>query len=282
MSAIYKRDLRAYFTSPVGYVFIAAFLFVMNLVFFLMNMLTGENRLTTCYTVMLYAMMILVPILTMRTFSEDYKQKTDQLLLTSPVRPVGIVMGKFLAAYTVFVITLSVLLINQAGNDVFAAVILHPAETQVPVQPARCRFPRFQGPVRQMEDLSIPDPGVQHPDVLQFAPVSRLSSPLGEEGGAVQDHGPAVSLFPAVQHPGGKLPKVAVLLIEFRRHAPVSRFPAQTAAAASISARSCRKRATAGGAIFGNQSSISPGEMKRASTTSSGWSRSAGSFSGHR
>ncbi len=112
MSAIYKRDLRAYFTSPVGYVFIAAFLFVMNLVFFLMNMLTGENRLTTCYTIMLYAMMVLVPILTMRTFSEDYKQKTDQLLLTSPVRPTGIVMGKFLAAYTVFVITLALMLVQ--------------------------------------------------------------------------------------------------------------------------------------------------------------------------
>ena len=112
MSAIYKRDLRAYFTSPVGYVFVAAFLFVMNLVFFLMNMLSGQNRLTTCYTIMLYAMMVLVPILTMRTFSEDYKQKTDQLLLTSPVRPVGIVMGKFLAAYTVFVITLALMLVQ--------------------------------------------------------------------------------------------------------------------------------------------------------------------------
>ena len=112
MSAIYKRDLRSYFTSPVGYVFIAAFLFVMNLVFFLMNMLSGQNRLTTCYTIMLYAMMVLVPILTMRTFSEDYKQKTDQLLLTSPVRPSGIVMGKFLAAYTVFVITLALMLVQ--------------------------------------------------------------------------------------------------------------------------------------------------------------------------
>ena len=112
MSAIYKRDLRSYFTSPVGYVFVAAFLFVMNLVFFIMNMLSGQNRLTTCYTIMLYAMMVLVPILTMRTFSEDYKQKTDQLLLTAPVRPVGIVMGKFLAAYTVFVITLALMLVQ--------------------------------------------------------------------------------------------------------------------------------------------------------------------------
>lgn len=112
MSAIFKRDLRAYFTSPLGYVFIAAFLFVMNLVFFIMNMLTGENQLAKCYSIMLYALMILVPILTMRTFSEDYKQRTDQLLLTAPVRPVGIVMGKFLAAYTVFVIGLALMLVQ--------------------------------------------------------------------------------------------------------------------------------------------------------------------------
>ncbi len=128
MSAIYKRDLRAYFTSPVGYVFIATLLFVMNLVFFIMNLLTGENRLTTCYTIMLYAMMVLVPILTMRTFSEDYKQKTDQLLLTSPVKPVGIVMGKFLAAYTVFVIALALMLVQviivAAVSDPNGAVIV--------------------------------------------------------------------------------------------------------------------------------------------------------------
>ncbi len=112
MSAIYKRDLRAYFTSPVGYVFIAAFVFVMNLVFFILNMLTAQNQLTTCYSIMLYALMVLVPILTMCTFSEDYKQKTDQLLLTAPVKPAGIVMGKFLAAYTVFVISLLLMLIQ--------------------------------------------------------------------------------------------------------------------------------------------------------------------------
>ena len=73
MSAILKRDLRAYFTSPVGYVFIASFVFVMNLVFYIFNMLSGQNRLTACYQVMLYALVVLAPILTMRTFSEDYK-----------------------------------------------------------------------------------------------------------------------------------------------------------------------------------------------------------------
>ena len=112
MSAIYKRDLRAYFTSPVGYVFIAAFVFVMNLIFYIQNMMTAQNRLTTVFSVMFYALLVLAPVLTMRTFSEEYKQKTDQLLLTAPVKPVGIVMGKFLAAYTVYVISLALLLIQ--------------------------------------------------------------------------------------------------------------------------------------------------------------------------
>ncbi len=112
MSAIYKRDLRAYFTSPVGYVFIAAFVFVMNLIFYIMNMLTGQNQLTAVFSIMFYALIVLAPILTMRTFSEEYKQKTDQLLLTAPVKPAGIVLGKFLAAYTVYVISLALLLIQ--------------------------------------------------------------------------------------------------------------------------------------------------------------------------
>ncbi len=112
MAAIYKRDLRAYFTSPVGYVFIAAFVFVMNLVFYILNMMTAKNQLTSVFSIMFYALIVLAPVLTMRTFSEEYKQKTDQLLLTSPVKPAGIVMGKFFAAYTVYVISLALLLIQ--------------------------------------------------------------------------------------------------------------------------------------------------------------------------
>lgn len=128
MLAIYKRDLRAYFASPLGYVFIAAFLIVMNLVFFVTNMLTGKNALTNVYTITLYILIIVVPILTMRTYSEDYKQKTDQLLLTSPVKASGIVMGKFLAAYTVYVIALLftiiyVIIVSAVGDVNMASVI---------------------------------------------------------------------------------------------------------------------------------------------------------------
>ena len=128
MLAIYKRDLRAYFSSPLGYVFIASFLIVTNLVFLLTNLLTGSNALGTVYTVILYILMVIVPILTMRTFSEDYKQRTDQLLLTSPVKASGIVMGKFLAAYTVYfialVITVIYVIIVAAVGDVNMASII--------------------------------------------------------------------------------------------------------------------------------------------------------------
>jgi ABC-2 type transport system permease protein len=127
MAAILKRDLRSYFTSPLGYVFIAAFLVIMNAVFYVTTILSSKNNITNVYAIMLYALMILVPILTMRTMSEDYKQRTDQLLLTSPVKPIGIVLGKFFAAYFVFIIalvfTIAQVIIVAAVGDVNMAVI---------------------------------------------------------------------------------------------------------------------------------------------------------------
>lgn len=128
MAAIYKRDLRAYFTSPLGYVFIAAFLIVMNSVFFVTNLLTGRNSISSVYTVTLYILIVIVPVLTMRTFSEDYKQKTDQLLLTAPVKASGIVLGKFLAAYTVYFIALLftiiyVIIVSAVGDVNMPSII---------------------------------------------------------------------------------------------------------------------------------------------------------------
>ncbi len=128
MAAIYKRDLRAYFTSPLGYVFIAAFLIVMNSVFFVTNLLTGRNSIASVYTVTLYILIVIVPVLTMRTFSEDYKQKTDQLLLTAPVKASGIVLGKFFAAYTVYFIALLftiiyVIIVSAVGDVNMASII---------------------------------------------------------------------------------------------------------------------------------------------------------------
>ncbi len=106
MLAIFKRDLRSYFTSPIGYVFIAVFLVVSNLFFYLLNVLNMYSDLSTLFSNLLFILMFIIPLLTMRLMSEEKKQKTDQMLLTAPVKIADIVVGKFLAALTVFLIAL--------------------------------------------------------------------------------------------------------------------------------------------------------------------------------
>ena len=106
MIAVFKRDFIAYFTSAIGYVYIGAYIFVLNLMFYFNNILSSNSSVSGIFSFMLLMMMFVTPILTMRVFSEDYKQKTDQLLFTAPVRFSSIVFGKFLSALAVFMIVL--------------------------------------------------------------------------------------------------------------------------------------------------------------------------------
>jgi ABC-2 type transport system permease protein len=128
MAAIFKRDLRAYFKSPLGYVYLAAFLLVLNIYFYLMNVYVGSCDLDNIFTFIVTMCVFLIPILTMRTFSEDYKQKTDQLLFTAPVRLTGIVLGKFFAALVVFALGILITLVYMVivatwGSLEFATVL---------------------------------------------------------------------------------------------------------------------------------------------------------------
>ena len=107
MLAIFKRDLRSYFTSPIGYVFIAVFLVVSNLFFYLINILNMYSDLSNVFSNLLFILMFIIPLLTMRLMSEEMKQKTDQMLLTAPVKIIDIVVGKLLAAMAVFLIALA-------------------------------------------------------------------------------------------------------------------------------------------------------------------------------
>lgn len=102
MLAIYKREMRSYFTTPIGYIFTAIFLCLSAAVFSYANLYTMSADTTTYFTVMLFSLVILMPLLSMKTFSEERKTKTEQLLLTAPVRLTGMVLAKFLAAYTIF------------------------------------------------------------------------------------------------------------------------------------------------------------------------------------
>ncbi len=102
MIAILKRELRAYFTGVVGYVFLASFLAVSAAVFSYTTLFSMSADVTAYFTFMLLFSAIILPILTMKSFSEERKMRTEQLLMTSPVSITGVVFGKLLASYIMY------------------------------------------------------------------------------------------------------------------------------------------------------------------------------------
>ena len=102
MLAIYKREMKAYFISPLGYVFLGVFLLVSGAVFCLSTFYEMTSDLTEYFSTMLFCFIILLPLLTMKLFTEEKRARTEQLLLTAPVSVFSVVFAKFLAAYTMF------------------------------------------------------------------------------------------------------------------------------------------------------------------------------------
>ncbi len=129
MNTIRKREIRGYFHTPVGYVFIGVFLAVSSVLFYMQILRQRSGDLPNFIAEMSYLWMLLSPVLTMRLLAEEKQKKTDQLLLTSPVSLPGIVVGKYLAAVTVLLIT--------AGLTLFFVLIvalygtIYPAELAV-------------------------------------------------------------------------------------------------------------------------------------------------------
>lgn len=122
MFAIFKRELKAYFTSPLGYVFLAIFYAFSGLFFYIFSLSVGSTDISSVFLLMFMVLMVFVPLLTMRLLSEDKKQKTDQLILTAPVSLLSIVMGKFLAAYAIFAIGVAVMPVYGFVMSTFATV----------------------------------------------------------------------------------------------------------------------------------------------------------------
>ena len=122
MFAIFKRELKAYFTSPLGYVFLAIFYAFSGLFFYIFYLSVGSTDISSVFLMMFIVLMVFVPLLTMRLLSEDKKQKTDQLILTAPVSLLSIVMGKFLAAYAIFAIGVAVMPVYGFVMSTFATV----------------------------------------------------------------------------------------------------------------------------------------------------------------
>jgi len=107
MFAIFKRELRAYFLTPIGYLYMGLFLLLTGIFFAFYNMFPQNSQFASFLGNILIIYLFTIPLLTMRLFSEEKRQNTDQLLLTSPVSITAIVCGKFLAALTVYCGTLA-------------------------------------------------------------------------------------------------------------------------------------------------------------------------------
>ncbi len=128
MIAIYKRELTSYFTSPIGYVFVAIFLAISGALFAVTTLFSMSGDTAGYFSYMIFVYVVLVPLLTMKTFSEERKTKTEQLLLTAPVTLFSMVMAKFLAAMTLFsacqLLSAAALLILNLYAQMKVAVVL--------------------------------------------------------------------------------------------------------------------------------------------------------------
>ncbi|HKM31981.1 MAG TPA: ABC transporter permease [Oscillospiraceae bacterium] len=122
MIAIFRRELGSYFSSPVGYAFLAIFYIFSGLFLKSYTLARSTTDLSGVFVSMFTILVFLVPVLTMRLMSEEKRQKTDQLLLTSPVTITGIVVGKFLAAFLIFSLGVAVTLVYAVVLSGFGAV----------------------------------------------------------------------------------------------------------------------------------------------------------------
>ncbi len=120
MLAIFKKELRSYFLNAIGYVYLGVFLAVSALLCCYTTLGSGTYDTSNYFSFISFIFIILIPLLTMRLFSEEKKLRTEQLLLTSPVSIGGMVIGKFLAAFTLFAIGILISLVNFVPLMIYA------------------------------------------------------------------------------------------------------------------------------------------------------------------
>lgn len=131
MIAVYKRELRSYLTSMIGYLFIFFILFLTGIYFSAYQLGAAYPRFEYTLSALTFVFLISVPILTMRVLAEERKQKTDQLLLTAPVSVGNIVIGKYLALVTVYAIPILVMCTYPLIMSKFGTVAFGSAYTAI-------------------------------------------------------------------------------------------------------------------------------------------------------
>ncbi len=107
MKAVWKRELRSYLKSPVGYVYLFLYLILIGTCFSIFNIAQHSAEVSSYFYYSCYVMILVIPILTMKLFPEERKNKVDQVLITAPISITKMVLGKFFAAYTMFLFSLA-------------------------------------------------------------------------------------------------------------------------------------------------------------------------------
>jgi ABC-2 type transport system permease protein len=110
MLAIFKKELRCYFVTPSGYIFLGLFLLLAGILFAFGTLLSGSSSFPAFLGSIRFVFLFATPVLTMRLMAEETRQRTDQLLYTSPIGLHEVVLGKFFAALALFAAALAVCL----------------------------------------------------------------------------------------------------------------------------------------------------------------------------
>jgi len=124
MWAVFRREFVYYFRTLTGFIFMSFFLLLSGIFFTLIVLVPQNPTYNDLLGSITFIFMIVVPILTMRLFAEETRQKTDQLLLTSPLSVTAIVLGKYFAALAVFLLTLIVTLVYPLMMSLAGSVSL--------------------------------------------------------------------------------------------------------------------------------------------------------------
>ncbi|MDR0730924.1 MAG: ABC transporter permease [Treponema sp.] len=130
MTAVLKREFKAYFYTPLGYVFIGAYWLFTGFFFFNYNLYGNSGDLRLLFNTLFTVTLFLVPILTMRLLSEDRKMKTDLVFLMSPLSGAAVIAGKYLAALCVYLLAMSgvlavSLVVEAVGGAEWSVIIGH-------------------------------------------------------------------------------------------------------------------------------------------------------------
>lgn len=131
MRAIYKKELKSYFSSMMGYIFIFFILLVTGIYFTAYNINSAYPKLDYTLNAVLFVFLVAVPVLTMKILADERRLKTDQLLLTSPVNVRDIVLGKFFALVTIYAIPVAVICLYPLIMSQFGTVSMFEAYTVI-------------------------------------------------------------------------------------------------------------------------------------------------------